>query len=244
MKTKVLVLFVVAVMLFISACSKDDSSYTYPLKVGNSWTYERTVYSKDDQFPPFVGIIEALIDSIVIAPSGQECYRLRFEEFDEDNDPYVSYQYLANLPEGLCSLGGDGRGAMQLKGYRAMTPIFSGGKKASKDDDSSWFKNPHLLIPKTPKVGATWIQPEDDHWINVRYFIEEPETVVTDIGTFKCHVKRSHVRWDSKFLEYQLFDYYSPKGLAKFLVVGLSDQDDERQEEIWEEIRLIACDLK
>ena len=244
MRPKVLALFVITMLLFICACSKskDDNSYSYPLKIGNSWTYQRTLYEQDHDLPPFVGIIKASIDSILISPSGQECYRMRFEEIYE-GESYFYDQYLANLPEGLCSLGGN-PGVFELKGNRAIMPMFSGGKKASQDGDSPWFRHPHLLIPKNPEVGATWMQPEDDHWSEVHYVIQDPETVVTDIGTFKCHVKRSHVNWDSRFNDYELFDYYSSKGLVKFLALGtgiVRDQDgQERQEDIWEEIRLIA----
>ena len=248
MRPKVLALFVITILLFICACSKskDDNSYTYPLKVGNSWTYQRTFYDPDPNLPPYVGIIKASVDSILTSPSGQECYRMRFEEIYE-GESYFYDQYLANLPEGLCSLGG-GRGIFNIKGYRTMIPLFSGGKKAFEDGDSPWFRHPHLLIPKNPEVGFAWIQPKCDDWLEVHYLMKEPETVVTDIGTFKCHVKRSQVNWDSRFDDYELFDYYSSKGLAKFLSVDtgiLPDQDgQERQEEILEEVRLIACDLK
>lgn len=248
MKSKVLALFVIAMLLFICACSKskDDDSYRYPLKVGNSWTYQRTVYDTDQGLTPFVGTVKVLVDSILTAPSGQKCYRLRYEEIYE-GESFFYDQYLANLSEGLCSLGGN-PSAFQIKGYRGMMPMFSAGNKASQAGDSPWFSSPHLLIPKNPEVGSAWIQPESDDWLEVHYFMEEPETVVTDIGSLKCHVKRSQVIWDSRFDDFQLFDYYSKKGLAKFMVIGteiVSDKDGEdTQEEILEEVRLIACDLK
>lgn len=241
MRFKVLALFIIAVLFGVSACSKDSNNYRYPLKVGNSWTYRRTISYSNDQ-PARIDIIQVCVDSTLIAPGGQRCYRLRTEETN-NGQQIVTYQCVAYLDDGLNSLGYWGWG-FGLKGSEPEMSLFASGARAPQTVEMNWFVSPHLLIPKNLSPGTTWIQQHNANWLEVHYLIEDPQVIVTDIGSFDSHVKRSYVG----MFEQYLHDYYSSKGLVRkhYVVEDIIADGEGGVKTVSEEtdIRLIAYDLK
>lgn len=234
---------VAVLMFFISACSDDDSSYRYPLKVGNTWTYERIL--DEEGKTTFIDTIRIEINSTVESPSGHICHELTITE--THGEGRTGYQYVSNMTDGLYSLGGCYYNLFLKEGGRKVFrfPLFAAGAKAPKDgDEIRWYGEPHLILPKDPKTGNKWIQPENADWGEVHYEMQEMETVSTPLGDFKCHVKHSRV-----MDIVDLYDYYGSRGLIRFAYEYEYEVYDPELGEIVtmyakEDIRLIDCDLK
>jgi len=232
------------ILFLLTACSSDDTGYKYPLQVGNSWTYLR-IQTEEATKSTYIDTLFATIDSTLITPDGQRCYRLRIEESWAGED-YIGYQYLANLSDGLYGLGGGGMG-FQIKGKPSLRhPLFASGSKAP-DDDILWYEHPHLILPKDPKPGTIWIQEANSDWAEVHYKIEDRETVMTDLGSYNCHVKRSAVMIDPDS-PYINRDYYGVYGLTKFFSESVSEQYNPETDTVEDilrryEVRLIETVL-
>lgn len=249
MKCKAMLIFLFLFLIMLSACSDKDSGYRYPLKIGNSWTYQR-ISTEEISKTTTIDTIRIVVDSTLTTPHGESCYRLRIEE-TWNGIEYTSYQYLANLSDGLYSLGGGSMGFNIKTGAEQIHafPLFAAGIKRVKDaDDDIWFDCPHLLLPKHPEPGYSWIQPENEDWAEVHYDIQESETVETELGSFKCYVKHSLVLIDPDD-PYDNYDYYGTYGLTKFYTEYEYDIDDgyggvAEHRTYTYEVRLIAADLK
>jgi hypothetical protein len=247
MKQQMIGLVLLMLLIVLTACSDKESSYSYPLKVGNTWTYQR-IMTEEPTKTTHIDTIYVTVDSTLVTPNGESCYRLRFKVMEMEQE-YIYYQYLVNRNDGLYSVAGGG--SFQIKNGQNQAPIFplfAAGVKASKDDeDVAWFEMPHLLLPSNPKPGYSWIQPANSDWAEVHYEIQDRETVQTDLGSFKCYVKRSEVLIDPEN-PYSLYDYYGSYGLIKFLYEGEMQVWDPEAEEyvpnlVTDEVRLIASDL-
>lgn len=248
MKQIVIALVLLILLIALTACSDKDSSYSYPLKVGNSWTYQR-IMTEEATKTTYIDTFYVTVDSTLVTPDGESCYRLRFEETWMEQT-YIAYQYLVKKNEGLYSVAGGGNAFQLKKGQHRVPvfPLFAAGVKTSKDDeDIDWFEMPHLIVPSNPKSGDSWIQPANSDWAEVHYEIQDRETVQTDLGSFNCHVKRSEVLVDPEN-PYFLYDYYGSYGLIKFYCEYEAQVWDPEAEEngtkfFTEDVRLIASDL-
>jgi len=249
MKYKAMLIVLILFLIGLSACSDKDSGYRYPLKIGNSWTY-LSINTEEISKTTTIDTIRIVVDSTLTTPHGVSCYRLRIDETWNGN-VYTNYQYLANLNDGLYSLGICGMGFNIKTGaeqIHAFPPFAAGIKNIKDNDDDIWFDCPHLLFPKHPEPGYYWVQPENDDWAEVHYDIHESETVETELGSFKCYVKHSLVLIDPDD-PYDNYNYYGTYGLIRFYYEYEDDVDDgfggEAEHRTYTyEVRLIAADLK
>lgn len=252
MRFRSLALLAIAVLLFVSACSKDDDSYRFPLKVGNSWTYEQvtTEMSVTDTVT-VVDTIHVTIDSILVNNGDgvipdhfgvDKLYRLRIDEQGNHGDPLTTYQYMANTQDGLSYYGSIGMGSGIYKGI-AGNPVLHSGQKIQRDGDEEidWFSEAHLIMPKDPKTGCSWIQPHNSDWMEVHYELLARENVQTPVGNISCYVKKTTV------IEYppNLFKtYYSSKGLIRQYISFTDEDMFGKPVNSIQDKRLIDYDLK
>ncbi len=255
MRFRTVFLFVIFAMLALTSCSKDDEGYRFPLKLGNSWTYHRVFeITTGSNTQTFVDTIRIEVDSILqnngdtIIPEHlgiNQVYRLRIDEHDTNGNLITNYQFVANAADGLYYYGAIGSGYGIYKGMNRFS-MFAAGQKPRRDsaDDIRWFQVPHLLMPKNPKTGYTWVQPEDGDWLEVHYEMLAPQTLQTEAGSMKCFVKRSEL---SSFPDDELKHHYSSKGLVRgtYSASNAVYVDGKYVTETIEDNRiLIAYDLK
>ena len=172
MTNKIIGLFFI--LFFISACSEDEDQttldYSYPLNVGNAWTYEiihsfepfssnesDTVYIEDRIF--YVTItIDTMYNEII------DAYRFKIVETDGDTSYVHGYDYFANAEDGLYHLGGSGgfSGTIPWSDISIISPpinnhLFSKSTNTFPFDSLSCWENPPLVSMQYPIVlGQQW----------------------------------------------------------------------------------------
>ncbi len=222
MRKLVLGTMIVLVMSFIAGCSdsKDEDSYQFPLKVGNTWTLLETFdayYSQTDETITKIDTIYVEIAEKIESPSGEPCYRV---EYWSTGDPAhaICYNIVVDRKDGLYLLGWKlGYAIGPFKGYNRP---FQGSLFSPEIRDGSpryeevWLTTPKKLLPHKCKEGTYWTYGPNANHLEAGYWIMPQESVTVPNGTYNCHVRKTNILEDEEPSD--IFNYYSEVGFVKF----------------------------
>ncbi|MCP4631658.1 MAG: hypothetical protein GY855_01935 [candidate division Zixibacteria bacterium] len=250
MKYLILILFVLSLTVIFS-CSKSvdpEEYFNYPLSVGNSWEYNRSVYNTNfrpvsqEIDPPDTSVHHSIyfvqITAIDTLPGDIETYKV-VEGLVYDNFPELVETYFKNTNSGLYECG--------YKGARTVSPTSSGKFRyvflnhifnsieditgfiknlpllSETANDSINYFNPPLKSMHYPwKTGNQWLYRE----IEGQYRIDKKVTgkieITTPAGDFECYAVQRLYDWDDDGnwdSNIESYDYICYQGLVKRRIV-------------------------
>ena len=258
MRTIKVIIAIVIVLLVVTGCKKDEEStdveYTFPLTIGNTWTYLRSYTAYDVQAGEMVTLFDTCfvwVDAQVTSPTNEQCYRIKYRYSDYDEGVF-SYYYLVNRSEGLFELGSEGIGAtppIKKYGQYYTGNPFPYAQGTAYQKSVEWLSVPRLTIPRICNVGVSWnyVGGIDDYYLPHTSIIEAKEVINAPIGSRTCIKKKVTVTLNNK-LTCDYYDYYSADGNVKFYSEGTSEIIGQYGEYIGEfpwsdKLELITCDL-
>ena len=222
----------------------DFFEYTYPMKIGNQWEYDRGFYLfniRPDSIKSLLPITDTLRSYSSITIPKQEIlkdslltYQL-IEDFTEDSRTITSESYYLHRMDGLYLCAYKGVGLTLPKSGKAYKIIFKGlsfnkiheitdylinlRNNAYYNADSLYYENPPLQTLKYPlKTGLQWtIRESGEPWLVEKKVISE-ERIKVPAGRYDC-IKIQYLidlDGDNKWDEdIILFDYIGKDGLIK-----------------------------
>lgn len=250
MKKNVLLLGLGLLCLLLGSCSEKEQppTYVFPLQVGNYWEMINTVKCfNEDNESTYIDTMYIWIDMAMTSPSDEDCYRLKYRYSTTDPDCFY-YEYVVNRPDGFYLLGWSNKGVLPpFKGMKAKwnPGLFRRFVKDVESKETVWLDEPRMIMPKSCKVGTEWSYPESSHYLPITYTIEAKINISTGCGNMNCHTRKSVVDFD---IDWEYYDYFCSKGLAKFYYEEVEELTDEHGNHIdnqtltWE-LLLKKCEL-
>lgn len=259
MKFKIFIISIILLMLFgcslINGPNKHSSfeNFTYPLEVGNSWTYERTI-SYSNILPDTVNIWFPLVDkgSIVVEVSGTDSFYVAVDDtlviqkelsilnqvsIDSTNHQIADSNkyYLCNYNDGMYMYGSvQGNLAIPVSGSFIEDVIRERNinKKKEKETQVTSPAPVEFQSLKYPiEINSEWLfVDESDYYFTLYKKIIGFKKLTTIIGTYDCFV----IEWIEPFDSYTMIDYISEIGLMKRTITnkGIQTTDPNNANQI------------
>jgi hypothetical protein len=235
------------------ACSdKDDDSYRYPLKVGNTWTMLRTLEYYDIDTEEMVTQNDTIYIEVaaqIESPNGELCYRVE-NRYASDPAQHIGYDMVVNRDDGIYQLGWKlGYGHGPFKGTKLpyyWTPFSYGIRDTDAKNEEVWLSTPKKILPSKCEEGLYWTYGPNSNHLEAGYLIMPQESVTVPNGTYKCHVRKSNILELEEPLD--VYDLYARDGQIKFYYETVMEYIDEYGNLIGEfpfndKIELMSCDL-
>jgi hypothetical protein len=220
--------------------SDAPAKFEYPLKIGNSWEYERTFElfnfrpdSLKNTFPATEYFSRSLVEvkKDTTLQDSLDCMVVQ-EKLTEDHNEFLSWGYFANKPDGLFEYayknGGGGltmpkqRNAaeytiagMSFRNLRDASDYFAKHlPKSTTLNDTLIYRDPQRKVLVYPfQIGEEWILHQGSPF-TIHKKIVGTESVSTDAGNYKCY----KIQWiySGDFRDTIIFnDFICEKGLIK-----------------------------
>jgi hypothetical protein len=233
-------------IFIISSCGHDssldpgDNDFTYPIRLGNHWEYQRTFNSySDSSFWQYDTVVTSTVEMKIISKEvffdSVDVYLFQ-ESLTETNRPtFESVTYYNNTENGLYFYAYRGPGYVIPKPIPTGKIVFKGIifnslqeitqtislalNKRENLADSLYFETPPIQSLKYPiEVNSQWTYryPRNPWHIEKKIISKEPINVPA--GNFECYKIQwlydmdHNGEWDEEIIFY---DYLSSKGLIK-----------------------------